>query len=79
MSKFIDLLRQKCDTCSTPVIPLSISGVYLAGGQVILHECPKCGYIRKHGIKTPSVRRRKKPKSFSYGRLSQLIVTASRN
>lgn len=78
MGQIVEALTHKCVICKRVSIPLSISGVYLAGGQVILHECSHCGHVRKHGIRPPTVKRGKKPKSFPFGRLSQLIVNASR-
>lgn len=49
MGRLIDMLKQKCENCNRIALPLSISGKYISGEPVVLHECSFCGYIRFHG------------------------------
>lgn len=49
MGRLVDMLKQKCENCNRIALPLSISGKYISGEPVVLHECSFCGYIRFHG------------------------------
>lgn len=80
MGWLIDQLMQKCEFCKTTALPLSIAGRYLKGERIIIHQCPSCGYMRKHGDMGPvgtkatftkSAARLKRKK---YGPLSRLLL-----
>tara|TARA_R100000234_G_scaffold104849_2_gene74876 strand:- start:3686 stop:3931 length:246 start_codon:yes stop_codon:yes gene_type:complete len=60
MGRLIDMLKQKCENCKRIALPRSISGKYLSGEFVVLHECSFCGYLRFHGqLGFKGVRKRK--------------------
>jgi len=43
------MLRHKCEECGKVSLPLSISGKYLSGEPIVIHQCSFCGYLRQHG------------------------------
>jgi hypothetical protein len=76
MGGLIKALMCRCIVCKATALPLSISGVYLTGNNVILHECPNCHTVRKHGSRGPA-----KPtfrKSVIVGRLTMLLLAHAR-
>jgi hypothetical protein len=60
MGRLIDMLKQRCENCNRISLPLSISGCYVSGEPVVLHQCSFCDYIRFHGqLGFKGVRKRK--------------------
>ena len=76
VGRLVEMLRHKCENCNRLSLPLTISGKYLSGEPVVLHECSFCGYVRFHGqLGFKGVRKRKaEPLSKkANGRLSRYL------
>jgi hypothetical protein len=76
MSKFVDLLKQKCENCNRIALPRSIAGNYISGEKAVLHECPFCRYVRFHGqlgFKGERKRKAKPVAKITGGRLSRYL------
>ncbi len=80
MGRLVNELMQTCEFCKTTSLPLAISARYLKGEQVIIHECPTCGYMRKHGDMGPVGKKNSLKKSVlrlkakKYGPLSKALL-----
>ena len=80
MGALIDALTYTCEFCKTTALPLTISACYLKGKQVVIHECPACGYMRKHGDMGPVGKKNSLKKSAArlkakkYGPLSRTLL-----
>jgi len=76
MGRLIDMLKQKCESCTKVTLPRSISGRYISGETAVLHECSYCGYLRFHGqLGLLGLRKRKSKRvaKRANGRLSQYL------
>lgn len=76
MGRLIDMMKQKCEECGRVALPRSISGRYLSGEPVVLHECSFCGYLRQHSqLGLHGLRKQKASNVTRYkqGRLSRYL------
>ena len=76
MGRLIDMMKQKCEECRRVALPRSISGRYLSGEPVVLHECSFCGYLRQHSQLGLHGLRKQKSSNVtrsSQGRLSRYL------
>ena len=76
MGRFIDLLKEQCENCNRIMLPRSISGRYISGEPVVLHECPFCSYTRFHsqlGFKGVRKRRAEPVSRRAGGRFSTFL------
>ncbi len=78
MGGLVTALMRRCRVCKATALPLSISGVYLAGERVILHECPNCHTVLKHGSLGLTTRPYHKNRPKYNGRLSKLLMAHAR-
>jgi len=81
MGRLIEMFKRDCENCRRISIPLSISGRYVSGEPVVMHQCPHCSYVRPHGGLGPVGLRKRKKSPVSKragGRLSLFLREMAR-